>query len=69
MRYHQENEQRWNPDDPDLPVIRLNYCADGVYGEIRVSNTQLEEVEVLMNEPRDREESLRKLKPPVEWVN
>ena len=69
VRYHQENKQRREPENPDLPTIRLNYYDDGVYGEIRVGNTHLEEVEELMNEPRNSEESVRKLKPLVEWIN
>ena len=69
VHYHQENQQRRNPDDPDLPSIGLTYYEVGDCGEIRIVNTHLQEVEELIEEPRDNEERLRKLKSLVEWVN
>ena len=68
VNYHQEEEQRRNPGDPDLPLIRVTYYGNGDCGEIRIYNTHLQEVEELMSEP-NRFNNMRKLKPLVEWVN
>ena len=45
--------------------LGLTYYEVGDCGEIRIVNTHLQEVEELIEEPRDNEERLRKLKSLV----
>ena len=68
VHYHQEEKQRWNPDDTDLPSIGLTYYDDGNCGEICITNTHIREVEELISEP-NQFNTFRNLKSFVEWVN